>query len=481
MTYPYGTKGAPVVGNGLGGLPRRGEAAAAAVAGGPKLFERVGDFVQVNTSVSNPGYPTAWGRKIGVDGGKMFFKWRRQDGGGNTNFVLCGAAYSGSGVTGSLSESNFGTTAGPWNELAFCNSWSSGDSAYFYDRANNSIVKVSAPTTSLIRTTVKTTAIPLSGSFTVGGNSYNIYETGTSYFAGDNTPSNTYAAAQALPDGGVVIVRLVTNTSLTQLQYAAFVFDSSWNLIRSFPIHQVNLTTSSPCQLFLVLPVSNSTEMFSIFSVVGTNTSTPGMACATFNCTTGSVSKSGLSTFSVAATTFIGQTTYTHTKNSVQIFLTDTSSNLTRRVVFPIQEDFSVVSSGTVTQNVYQNPYIAPMPAFRAYDPEFADYYDTSQSLAILSPFVQSSGSQFFFQAVPTLQEVTSLSYSQPNATGEVSVISAKGVTVIESENQSLASDLGAGALPLARVSANSYVGAYYDARTSSNSTILRAQLMRTP
>lgn len=32
MTYPYGTKGAPVVGNGLGGLPRRAVAAAAAAA-----------------------------------------------------------------------------------------------------------------------------------------------------------------------------------------------------------------------------------------------------------------------------------------------------------------------------------------------------------------------------------------------------------------------------------------------------------------
>jgi len=42
MTYPYGMKGAPVVGNGLGGLPRRAVATAAVVATGPRQLVRVG-------------------------------------------------------------------------------------------------------------------------------------------------------------------------------------------------------------------------------------------------------------------------------------------------------------------------------------------------------------------------------------------------------------------------------------------------------
>jgi hypothetical protein len=121
------------------------------------------------------------------------------------------------------------------------------------------------------------------------------------------------------------------------------------------------------------------------------------------------------------------------------------------------------------------------LPAMRYYDPEFGDYYSTGNATASLEPFVNSLGSQFFFQAVPTLQEVINLSYSRSPVSGEISSISAKGITVIESENQSDASDLGAGPLPLARVSANAYVGAYYDARTGSNQTVLRAQLMRTP
>jgi hypothetical protein len=215
MTYPYGTKGAPVVGNGLGGLPRRAVAAAAAVATGPRLFERVGNFAQVNTSVSSGAGPSPWGRKIGVNEGKAFFKLTRIDGGGNTIYTLSGASYSDSGVTGALSESNFGTTASVWNEISFSNSWTSGDSAYFYDRPNNQIVRISAPTTAIVRTTVKSAAIPMTGTFTVGGNSYTVIDGGTCKYAGDNTPGNgvDHTAAQALPNGGVLLVRYVTNNS----------------------------------------------------------------------------------------------------------------------------------------------------------------------------------------------------------------------------------------------------------------------------
>lgn len=488
MTYPYGTKGAPVVGNGLGGLPRRAVATAAATAAGPRLFQRVGDFVQVNTSVSNPGYPIAWGRKIGVDEGKMFFKWRRQDGGGNTNFVLSGAAYSGSGVTAALSESNFGTTADFWSELSFANSWTSGDSAYFYDRINNQIVRVSAPSTSVVRTTVKSNAIPATGNFTVGpnaGNAYSVVNT-SSFTAGDNSflsgpLANVFAFA--LPDGGVLIFRLVQNTTLSIFSFAGFVFDSSWNLVRSFLVRQVHSSaTSIQTSLLLVLPVSGSTELFSVFSVCGNQTSTVNTACSTVNHITGVTTNSQIRTTAAAATTWLanGSTTYTHTRNSVQIFYHDTSLTTTRLAVFATNSDFSVVSNATPTNTTFQQGYVS-MPVMRYYDPEFGDYYSTGNATASLEPFVNSLGSQFFFQAVPTLQEVTNLSYSRSPESGEISSISAKGITVIESEDQSATSDLGAGPLPLARVSANAYVGAYYDSRTGANQTILRAQLMRLP
>lgn len=486
MTYPYGTRGAPVVGNGLGGLPRRAVAAgAAAVASGPKLFERVGDFVQVNTSVQNQGFPIPWGRKIGVNEGKMFFKWRRVDGGGNTNFVLCGAAYSGSGVTAALSESNFGTTADFWHELSFANSWTSGDSAYFYDRMNNLIVRVSAPSTSVVRTTVKSNAIPATGNFTVGGNAYSVVNT-SSFIAGDNsflTGPLANVFAFALPDGGAVIFRLVQNTTLSVFTFAGFVFDSSWNLTRSFPVRQVLSSASSiQTSLLLVLPVSGSTELFSLFSVAGNQASSVGTSCSTVNITTGATTNSQIASTAAASTTWLqnGSTTYTHTRNSVQIFYHDTSSatGTTRRAVFPINSDFSVVNNGNPTNTVLQQGYAA-MPAMRYYDPEFGDYYSSGSTTASFEPFVNSVGSSFFSTAVPTLQEVTNLSYSRSPESAEISSISAKGITAIESEDQSAASDLGAGPLPLARVSANAYVGAYYDARTST--TVLRAQLMRLP
>lgn len=57
MTYPYGTKGAPAIGNGLGGLPRRAVAAAAAAAAG---VERTYTFAQVShTTGFNTGQNSA--------------------------------------------------------------------------------------------------------------------------------------------------------------------------------------------------------------------------------------------------------------------------------------------------------------------------------------------------------------------------------------------------------------------------------------
>lgn len=488
MTYPYGTKGAPVVGNGLGGLPRRAVAAAAAVAAGPRLFERVGNFTQVNTSVFSGGGPVSWGRKIGVNEGKMFFKLTRIDGGGNTNYTLSGASYSNSGVTGALSESNFGTSASVWNEISFSNSWTSGDSAFFYDRPNNQIVRISAPSTSIVRTTVKTSAIPLTSTFTVGGNSYSVIDTGTCKYAGDNTPGNgvDHTAAQALSNGGVLLVRFVTNNATSTIQLGGFVFDSSWNLVRSFPIRTVFSGASNSDRFMLMLPVSGSTDLFSVFSVCGGGGTSIAGSCATFDWTTGTTTaSSNINTFSVSAASWLQTTTYLHTASSLQFFFNDAGagSPLTRRTVFQINSNFSVINAVNVSHNVIANPQLPRLPTFRYYDPEFGDYYSSDSGgsdPASFQPFIPSFGSGFFNTALPTLQEVAMLNYSSATGPGSICGLSAKGITAMETDSTSIADTLGAGPTPLARVGSNSYVGLYYDQQTSVPAFLFRAQLMRT-
>lgn len=55
MAYPYGTQGAPVVGNGLGGLPRRAVAAAAAATSQPVYTFSQYAAKETNTSLTNYG------------------------------------------------------------------------------------------------------------------------------------------------------------------------------------------------------------------------------------------------------------------------------------------------------------------------------------------------------------------------------------------------------------------------------------------
>jgi hypothetical protein len=487
MTYPYGTKGAPVVGNGLGGLPRRAVATAAAVAAGPRLFERIGDAVTTTTSVGNPGLPVLWGRIIGDSPGKMFFKNARlffdpNTGGNSAVYIISGAQYSDSGVISSLSESQFGTNITPssWSELSFFNSWSADTSAYYYNRQDNNIVRISAPSTSLSRTTVKSTAIPLSGTTTVSSASYTIYDANTSRIIGDNT-TNTPVHTQALPGGNVLIIRsaIISN----HIWLVGFVFDSAFNIVRSFPITAINNQQSSAInRIMLVLPVTGSTDLFSVFSICGNGTSAQVLSrSATFNWTDGAVSSVSVTlTSAISNSNWLGGATYIHTDSALIVTFNDASTS-TRRVVFPINNDFSVVNDATQVMSIVNSSSFTIMPNFRTYDPQNRDYYSTGVNPSLLEPLITAAGNSLFFNAVPTLQEPTIFNYSVSPATAGIVTLSAKGVTATQNENSSIADAPGQGPYALARVSPNSYIGVFYDANTGSNSTTLRAQLMRLP
>jgi len=116
MAYPYGAQGAPAVGNGLGGLPRRAvPAAAAAVASGPKLYQadlstkvQVTSFYASSVNFGNDSYA----KITHVGGGKFVIPYQYYNGSYETyRFAL--ASITEAGITLLTDSSNGDGVSGP--------------------------------------------------------------------------------------------------------------------------------------------------------------------------------------------------------------------------------------------------------------------------------------------------------------------------------------------------------------------------------
>jgi hypothetical protein len=301
-TYPYGMQGAPAVGKGLGGLPRREEAVAEVVSDAPQILERVGSVVVADTNVNAAefSYP---GRVLGDSAGRAVFRNTVINSGGNTLYKISGVNYTDSGVASALTSYSFSTTSGVWQNFLYHNSWSAGDSVYFYSVSDTNIYRIYVSGSNLAFTTAKIAPIPTNGTLTVSGSSYTLYDSFTSYVAGENYGS-VALDVKKLSTGEVLVTRFATVNSSIWL--VGFVLDTSFNIVRSFLIALAVAGTTSTGRTYLVLPVKGSTDVFSVFCISIASTAGSGrIAAATFSASTGSVSASASSsTFSLGSTTW---------------------------------------------------------------------------------------------------------------------------------------------------------------------------------
>jgi hypothetical protein len=322
------------VGNALA-LPRRVEGAVT-VSDVPQILQPTGDILLTDTS-NFTSYLSYAGRTLG----SSTAIFRVQAYVGADKFLFCGVTYSDSGLTSVLTPANFGTSSSVWSEWYHHNSWSTDDSIYFYSRSAETIYRISLSGSQIVSSTAKATPIPSTGTLTVGGATYTL-SNGRVYVAGENSSSTGSISVSKLPNGQILVVRAATVSSTTNL--VGFVLDSSFNIVRSFTILAAHQSTSYNGITYLVLPVKNSVDTFSVFCVGIAGTTNTGRALsATFSASTGTVSVSSSVVFSLLSTSW-GQSGIDVGPGFVRVYYGNGGSTPSlNEVVFRVNEDFSVV------------------------------------------------------------------------------------------------------------------------------------------
>lgn len=475
MPYPYGTQNAPAVGLGLGGLPRRATPAAVVAATGPQILQRTGSVVTAATGFNDVSSYT-FGRILGDSPGRAIFKYTFQDSGGNTNYAIGGVNYTDAGITSALNPINYGTTSNPWNQFNFSNSWSAGDSVYFCPTDGNVYRIFISSGSNLSSTTAKSSAIPSSGTLTVGGSSYAIYNSFSAYVVGDALASFG-SCARKMSNGNVLIVQFAT-VGGSNIRAVGFVLDSAFNIVRSFPIVTIaGGNSTSVGRLLLVLPVANATDVFSVFVIAGSTGTSAWANSATFNAATGDVSITTDAATSVPDQNWLNTSTYTVGSGFVKITYNQGGVS-TRNAFFKVNSDISVTGSSTTDFSFFNSAAATTMPTLRYYDPDFQDYPTLSNGGTQVDAPVDVTGTGQYTGFSPVLQQVTSLSYTSADATAVVSALSLKSLIIQENDPSSSAQNAGYGPTPLVRVGANAFICAYRD-QDASTRYRLNTQLLR--
>lgn len=448
MPYPYGMQNSPAVGNGLGGLPRRATAVAAATVSSPVL-QRTGSYFTFQTASSDVS--TAYsGRILGDSAGRVIFKYQWNN--GVQQYALGGCNYSDSGVTSTLTSGSI--TSGLWNSFWYSNSWSSGDSVYFYDLTN--IYRIYVSGSSVTYATAKTAPIATTGTLTVGGSSYSIYTSFTQGVIGDSSS----ICPMTKMSNGQVLYTAVANIGATDQWIVGFVLDSSFNLVRSFPIVQLYSTTTTIHRRLLVLPVSGATDTFTVYGMAAVSVPSLKHSAATFNAATGSVTTSKQFTSSITDQNALSAyTSFLLTPSALFIFWNDASNTYTYRVSVPVNSDGSI-NATSIQQNVLA---YAAIPMYdRYYDAQYNDYVGINSSPSLLDGASYSYGASSYVSVVNYLSSGTYIGTASISA----SSFNSKCIMVSESEDTSIA-DIGYGPQPLVRVGEKAFIGWYRDTNSS--------------
>lgn len=463
MPYPYGMQNSPVVGNGLGGLPRRATAAAAVTAAQPIVLQKVGDFVTFRTT-SGDVSAVYGGRILGDNGGTVIFRYRWNNGVDQPNFGGC--TYSDSGITASLT----GVYTTTINSYFYSNSWSYGDSVYFYDCTN--IYRVYVSGGSVAFATAKSSAVPQSGTLTVGGASYSIDLNFTLGVIGENSS----LCSMTKMSGGQVLYVCNANVSGTAQWLVGFVLDSSFNIVRSFPIVQIHTSTSTIHKRVLVIPVSGAVDTFTVCGILTTGT-TLKQAYATFNASTGSVTTSKTATRGITDQNSLStSTSFLITPSSIVIFYIDVSSSVTYRITVPANSDASINSTASYIDII---SYSQLNMNDRYYDSQYNDFVTMNASgNMLLDAPVYASGTGNFTSYVTIVANMTAGTYTSSTTNANVTALTTKCVNILENENTTT-SDQGYGPTVFARVGERTFIGWSRDTNSSIPQYRGNLQLLR--
>ena len=446
-------------------LPRGGTAAAT-VSDAPQILQPTGDIL-VTDSSNYVSYLTPVGRTLGSN--TAIFRVQAYV--SANKYLFCGVTYSDSGLTSVLTPANFGATATVWNTWNYHNSWSTDDSIYFYASETETIYRISITGSQIVNSTAKTTPIPSTGTLTVGGTSYSVTN-GTTYVAGQNNSATGSISVSKLPGGQILVVRAVIQSG-TAVILAGFVLDSSFNIVRSFPIVTAFNGTSLNGVTFLVLPVKNSADTFSVFSIgMTTATNSARASAATFSASTGGISVSSISGFSLATSTW-GQSGIDVGKGFVRIsYNNGGATRTTNEVIFPVNEDFSFVSSTLTNRSILTAN--TNFPYLTYYDPDFDDMVTItagSGSTPNSEFIVPATGTGYFspLLSAPVVQKITTLKYSNVASSGTFGVRATKAILAAETDPSISTLDTGQGPFSMVRVGEKSFVSGYSDVTTGNN------------
>ena len=293
MTYPYGTKGAPVVGNGLGGLPRRAVAAAAAVTTSQTPVYTFSEFAHATRATDTP--ITAFGSFIYFDDSNIFW---------NANSSSQGLRASFNRSAGTITISNQETIQPAAINIVSSTFDITVSNTFAVSSVNGRTATRSGNTITL------GFVVPQSGNLTIGGDAYSV----NSFFV------------RAAPDGSGFVAFAKDNNVGSSMN--VFVFNSTFTLLRSFRF-TANVGFSSSTAWEIINGVINNNGVFIVcnrdtnatstitYNIYALNLSTGGGAGATSFSTVaasgGSITNHSLFTsyFEYSTNTFIVQGSFT--------------------------------------------------------------------------------------------------------------------------------------------------------------------------
>jgi len=257
MAYPYGTQGAPAVGNGLGGLPRRATAAAAAVATtGPVQLKRFGTPYAITTTQNYTSQNLRIIAKASDTEFWCFYSYYDQS---NYWYQIARITLAGDSVTGFSSYRSVANNSIP---ISSANATCANGILYtFAETGTNTDIYKYTPSRSAV-----TTTFPTSGTVTYGAgagsawalsvNSYNV-ESGM-------VGNGANVCIRTLSDGNLILFRAGTINSNKAI-LAHTINASTGALIATYGVFSTGDSTYFDGMSFMV--ISTGTDRFSVFCV----------------------------------------------------------------------------------------------------------------------------------------------------------------------------------------------------------------------
>lgn len=392
MPYPYGTQNAPAVGNGLGGLPRRAVAAAAAAATSyPKALVPVGDPVLVNTNSNYTNYPLNMGGMIGSD--IAVINYAPYNG---SNYVQHLAAISvgpsGAALIGTRNTSITDNTYGIGLEPNSC--FSSGSEIYWV-RAN-ALRKCTISGSTVTYTEVTTTLIPSTGTLTVGSFAYNSIYIPTSTDLKQYDGSNEWV--YDMGDGTAIVIRFCFISS--QYVPCAFLINGSGTIIKSMKVGG-NLFSNLSSSRFFTIFKTGATQL-TIYAV-GMYTGTWYTTASNFDIAAGTATVVSTGSTSSPGTNGIYQALQQVSAPGYLRMYWCTTQPAAAYIEFKINSDYTP-QSVTVTGNTLAASYWSN---YKFWNIKYSDFECVGQS----NPSSTYTGDSFLYPTAPSSQFATEITW----------------------------------------------------------------------